>query len=146
MTSEFIYNLPYQTTKWGMFVSNYQSLTQLQLQKGLLKFDNELTNFLKQGKRDYDRKKVVQHIFYNSYFNPNTQAYETPRMLIYQPTTWKWDEVHKLYKFYKRRKEEHDSDRIKYRRKRAMETIECEKCKCCFVRGNIARHRKTCKG
>jgi hypothetical protein len=79
---DFVYNLPYNKTEWGLFYDSYKEQGQLQLQKALEKNKNEL---LKSNKMNpYDKIKWVQHIFYLTEWNDKTEEYQTPTILLRQ--------------------------------------------------------------
>ena len=173
MTKQFSYNLNYDKTEWGSFYLEYKTCNQGQLQKFLLKIENERKKNMKiyKSKNPYDLIKVVQHLFYCSEYDNKLEQYITPKILLQsvdngnsdkwlrdkiliQMVTknvyieyWKRQTEEKLevLEFYNTRKSELELEQKIQHNAHAKELVSCSCCKSLVARTNYARHLKTNK-
>jgi len=74
-----IFENVYTRTVWGDFYTNYKDATQTQLVKKILETKNELKGIKAKG--GYDRMNYAKHIFYHTFWNKETEEFETPACL-----------------------------------------------------------------
>jgi 3-dehydroquinate synthetase len=86
LENDFIFNLPYEKTAWGLFYATYKEQGQGQLQKAILKNKNELLKSNKIKLNPHEKVKWVQHIFYSTEWDEKEQKYKTPFILLRHST------------------------------------------------------------
>jgi hypothetical protein len=168
METQFIHDLPYFKTDWGQFYEEFKGQTQGQLQKYILKTENERKEWLRRTKNSpYEYLKIAQHIFYCSHFNAEKEEWETPAILLKHATHFDLEESQEKRKigkevltafwkrqktelvevkaFYEKRKKELAITQKAHHQEHANEVIECPICSAKVGRTSIARHRKTNK-
>ena len=169
----FVYDLPYERTDWGLSFDDFkkQNWTQNQLQKFILKTENEREKWIKSyNESAHESKKICQHIFKYTFYDPETKTNCTPKILLQIKTTnmAKWAERHKqlekisrevLAAFlrkqkielqemkgsYEQRKAEIVISLKAHRKEHANEVIECPHCKAKVSRTGISKHKKSIK-
>ena len=167
----FIHDLPYERTEWAQCFEEYKSFTQNQLQKYILKSENERKKWIKSYyKSDYESVKCCQHIFKHTFYDPEKKRYETPKILLHNKTSnlTKWADQHcqlqkissqvlkaflnkqkvelqEVKDFYEQRKAEIAISLKAHRKEHANEVIECPHCKAKVSRTGISKHKKSIK-
>ena len=150
-------NLPYEDTEWGKFYVNYTEKNNLQIQKFLLKVENEFSKvdsikhsaYRKMGKfrlvkRWFRNTDIDQHgkpctpqrILGDMGFDYNEVAYTFLKRRVTR-------ELNEVKSFYNNRKIELSEQNKTHRRERAKERVECPICKAKITRTNLAQHRKS---
>jgi len=160
----------YDRTKWGMFYNGYKEVGQLQLQKKLEKFKNEMTEMVKMNK--CEKMKHTQHLFYQTEWDEKTEMFKTPDILLkhtnHRHNNIKWNsdyteyknnttkvfncyfkrcelEYDEVKKFYEQRKLELEIVQKDQHKERANDKIKCPFCQADFSRTNLSRHKRTNK-
>jgi len=161
----FIYDLPYDKTRWARFFKEYKNCTQNQLQKYILKTENERKKWQNDISR-WECVKICQHIFSHTFYDAEKQRYETPKILL-QNKHFIVQEIQELSKicnrvlsaylkqqgaelqemkdFYEQRKAEIAISLKAHRKEHANEVIECPHCKAKVSRTGISKHKKSIK-
>jgi len=151
------HHLPYEKTQWGQFYEDYKTCNQNQLQKHILKTENERKNWL--VKNPYESLKICQHIFKYSHYE--NERYSTPKILLrsngeknhlkvgcqvltaYLERQEK--ELEEVKAFYEQRKAEIATSLKAHRKEHANEIIQCPICLAKVSRTGISKHKKTIK-
>jgi hypothetical protein len=168
METQFIHDLPYDRTEWGQFYKDFKNQTQGQLQKYILKTENERKEWFRRYKNSpYENLKMSQHIFYCSHYNAEKEEWETPAILLKHATHFDVEEsraklkigkevfvaffkrqkteLEEVKAYYQQRKEELAITQKAHHKEHANEVIECPICSAKVGRTSIARHKKTNK-
>jgi len=159
----FVFDLSYEKTEWGRFYDKHKTYNQNQLQKYLLKTENERRDWKKKiGMCRYQTSKICQHIFKYTHYNAEKAKNETPSILLLQSKKlmeqykisnkvfiayWKRQQkqLEEVKTFYESRKEELSVHQKVHRREHANEVIECPRCQTKVSRTGMSKHRKTGK-
>ena len=80
----FIYDLPYEQTQWAQFFEEYKSCTQNQLQKYILKTENERKKW--KNISQWECVKICQHIFSNTCYDAEKKDMK-PQKFFYETNT-----------------------------------------------------------
>ena len=161
----FIYDLPYEQTQWAQFFEEYKSCTQNQLQKYILKTENERKKWQNDISR-WECVKICQHIFSNTCYDAEKKRYETPKILLQNKhcivqeiqelskicnrvlsayLKQQGAELQEVKEFYEERKAEIATSLKAHRKEHANEVIECPHCKAKVSRTGISKHKKSIK-
>lgn len=165
MEDQFIYDLPYHLTEWGKFYKDFRELNQSQLVKYILKTDNERKEWYGKKSDPYQVTKIVQHIFYKTSYNPTTEKWETPNMLLKHSKhcdSYDYSHINKIAKkvfvaffnrlsseliivkeYYQNQKELLMISQKEHHKQHANEKIQCPICGSTVGRTSISRHKKT---
>jgi len=165
----FVFDLPYEKTEWGRFYDKHKTYNQNQLQKYLLKTENERKEWLKlyKSRSFYILRTLCQHIFKFTHYNAQKEKNETPSILLLQSkhsngdefmeknkicntvfiAYWKRQEkeLEEVKTFYERRKVELSASQKVHRREHANEVIECPRCQAKVSRTGMSKHKKSVK-
>lgn len=166
--SDFIYNLPYNLTNWGIFYNGFNECSQAQIQKALLKFHNLIHKFHEtQSTNHYEIVKFIQKMFYKTELY--NDEYRTPEILLRINKDKKWDlettqkqrkiciavykqfikrymtEYEEVKQFYEYTKQQLEAVQKTNHKINANEKICCPICSQMVARTNFSRHKKTNK-
>jgi len=162
----FIYDLPYKNTEWALFFTFYEDNTQNQLQKFILKTENERKLWSQNVENPYESIKTCQHIFKRTYYNTETKRYTTPPLLlqskVFNPEEVKQKrkigpqilsaylkrqekELQEMKDYYEQTKVDIATKLKVHRKEHANEIIECPHCKAKVTRTGISKHKKSIK-
>lgn len=158
----------YDNTEWGRFYYNYKDMTQCQLQKGILKFENERKRYnLKSNPCEITSE--AKRIFHHTREDENGE-YITPPELLKDKVNGKYNwqcveatdkqrkkakeyfrlyftrqttELEEVKAFYETRKAELAEEQREAHREKAREDVECPNCGRCVTRTNLSKHRKS---
>ena len=162
----------YNETEWGSWFSDYKDLDQGQLQKGLLKFENERKKTKDMWTRKVDTISWAKHIFHNTCYDEELDEFITPKALLKRNTSGRPlsvqveanDDQHskaketlkEYYKrqgveyqevkeFYETRKEQLEKEQRLIHREKSKEDVCCPICQAIVTRTNLAKHRRSKK-
>ena len=156
---KYPYDLPYEKTQWGKFFDDYKGCNQNQLQKHILKTENERKNW--SDKNPYESLKICQHIFKYSHYDTEKEIYVTPKILLrnkhetnhlkigcqvltgYLKRQEK--ELEEVKDYYEQRKADIATSLKTHRKEHANEIIQCPICLANVTRTGISKHKKTIK-
>ena len=160
----FIYDLPYEQTQWAQFFEEYNQCTQNQLQKYILKTENERKKW--KNISQWECVKICQHIFSHTCYDAEKKRYETPKILLRNKhyiaeerqelskicnrvlsayLKQQGTELQEVKEFYEERKAEIATSLKQHRKEHANEVIECPHCKAKVSRTGMSKHKKSIK-